>query len=174
MSASWAANFDPSLTCANPKIRVAISDGYNRVTATPGRRSRREQKGPTAAIYTPPVGSTFRQYDVVPGARLRLGRGGRNDCRPRSSTGSSTRPGGFSRDRHGRERRLLAARGRLPARQLHADADGHGLDGNATDIATRTFTIVEDADNDGLPAAEDKVLRVRTVDPSARVTTWIR
>ena len=66
-SASWAANFDPSLTCDDPTLRVAISDGYNRVlSGDTGEEIEAEQKGPTAAIYTPPVGSTFREYDVVP------------------------------------------------------------------------------------------------------------
>ena len=46
---------------------MAISDGYNRVVSGgAGEEVETEQKGPTAAIYTLPVGSTFREYDVVP------------------------------------------------------------------------------------------------------------
>ena len=55
----------------------------------PGRRSRRSRRAPTAAIYTPPVGSTFRRVRRRPGAGLRLGRRGRNAFPTTSSTGCS-------------------------------------------------------------------------------------
>ena len=154
-SASWAANFDPSLTCENPELRVAISDGYNRVlSGDTGQEVEAEQKGPTAAIYTPPVGSTFREYDVVPA------RGSGWDAED-GTLPNANLDWTLERDGGG-----YSVTGEGPNVDFSPPANGFPL-GDYTltlkvadsagneDTATRTFTIVEDADNDGLTAAEE-------------------
>ena len=158
-SASWAANFDPSLTCENPSLRVAISDGYNRVlSGQTGEEVEAEQKGPTAAIYTPPLGSTFREYDVVPA------RGSGWDAEDGTLPDANL-------DWKLEHKLLddtyeLIDDGEGPVVDFSPLANGFPLGdyrltltvvdslGN-DDSAERFFTIVEDADNDGLTATEE-------------------
>jgi hypothetical protein len=119
-----------------------------------GEEVEAEQKGPTAAIYTPPVGSTFREYDVVPA------RGSGWDAED-GTLPDANLDWTLARDGGG-----YSVTGEGPHVDFSPPADGFPL-GNYTltlkvadslgneDSATRAFTIVEDADNDGLTAAEE-------------------
>ena len=167
-SASWATNFDPSLTCENPTLRVAISDGYNRVlSGQTGEEVEAEQKGPTAAIYTPPVGSTFREYDVVParGSGWDAEDGTLPDANLDWKLERKLPDDTYELidDGEGQIVDFSPLANGFPLgdyRLTLTVADSLGND----DSAERFFTIVEDADNDGLTAAEE-ALGCITYDP---------
>jgi hypothetical protein len=167
-SASWAANFDPSLTCADPKIRVAISDGYNRVlSGGTGELVEAEQKPPTAAIYTPSPGSELRQYDVIPA------RGGGWDAED-GTLPDANLDWELKRDA---DSVVVATNSGHSIVDFSPPASGFApgdytltltvedSDGNLGDPVTRSFTIVADADNDGLTVNEE-ALGCVTNDPN--------
>jgi len=152
-SSSWATNYDPSLTCSDPTLRVAVSDGYNRVTGGTSQDIQAAQKPPTAAIYTPSVDSTFRQYDVIPAS----GAG----WDPEDGTLAAGRlqwqlsgPSGFSRSGSGPSVDFSPQAGGFPVGNYTLTLTVTDSAGG-TDTATRAFAVVADADNDGLTAAED-------------------
>jgi Tol biopolymer transport system component len=155
-TATWVAHFDPSLTCANPVISVAVSDGYNRVPGTSDEEIQPEERPPTAAIYTPTVESTFLEYDLVPA------RGGGWDAEDGALPDGGLEwtlvkdGGGFSETGTGSLLDFSPPPLGFPLGDYTLTlkvTDSAGLD----DTATTTFTIVEDADHDGIPVGEDKV-----------------
>jgi hypothetical protein len=165
--ATWAANFDPSLTCENPKLRVAISDGYNRtLSGAPGtgQAVTNEEHDPTAAIYTPPIGSAFREYDVIPA------RGGAWDAEDGTLPNGSLQ---WSLSGPG-----VTAAGTGPIVDFSPPANGFPIgtdvltltltvtdsDGNPHSVS-RTITILQDEDNDGLTIDEETLPCVASLGP---------
>ena len=155
-----------------PEIRVAISDGYNRVlSGGTGEEVEAEQKPPTAAIYTPPLGSTFREYDVVPA------RGSGWDAEDGTLPDANLDwklerdAGGYSVDRRGPIVDFSPPAGGFPPGDYTLTLKVADSLGNE-DSATRTFTIVEDADNDGLTADEEALACV-TNDPNSSTAGYV-
>ncbi len=155
-TASWTTNFDPSLTCENPTLKVAVSDGYNRVVSSTGEAVQAEQKPPTAAIYTPSIGATFRQYELVPA------RGSGWDAEDGTLPAAQLQwqlsgPGGSSATGSGAIVDFSPeAGGWFPLGDYTLTLTVTDAAGNS-DSAMRAFTVVGDADNDGLTDAEESL-----------------
>lgn len=149
-SASWEANYDPSLTCEGATLKAAVSDGYHRVVSGTGETLDSAQKPPTAAIYTPSPDAVFDEYDVVPA------RGGGWDAEDGTIPNADldwvlSGPGGFSvTGRDGPIVDYSPPENGFPVGAYQLELTVTDSKGN-TDTETRTFEIVEDADNDGLP-----------------------
>jgi Tol biopolymer transport system component len=150
--ATWETNYDPSLTCANPTLRVAVSDGYNRVVSGESEAVASEAKKPTAAIYSPSPGSTFDEYDLIPargsGWDAEDGTIPDGDLQwkltgPGYSATGTTQIADFSPPENG------FPNGVYELMLTVTDSD------DQTDTATRSFTIVGDDDNDGLTNEEE-------------------
>jgi Tol biopolymer transport system component len=152
-SASWQANYDPSLTCANPTLKLAISDGFNRVVTGSGQSVAAVEKSPTAAIYTPSPGTTFLQYQLVParGAGWDPEDGTLPDAKLQWALSG---PGGFSASGGGTHVDFSPPAGGFPLGNYTVTLTATDSAGNS-DIATRSFTVVKDADNDGMSATEE-------------------
>jgi Tol biopolymer transport system component len=152
-SASWQANYDPSLTCANPTLKLAVSDGFNRVVTGTGQDVQAEQKSPTAAIYAPSPGQTFLQYQLIPA------RGSGWD--PEDGTLPAGRlqwklegPSGFSATGGGPFVDFSAPAGGFPLGSYTLTLTVMDSAGNS-DTATRSLSVIGDADNDGMSTAEE-------------------
>ena len=160
-SASWQANYDPSLTCANPTLQVAVSDGYNRVFTGQSDMIPTEAKPPTAAIYTPVDESVFLQYQLIPA------RGAGWDAEDGTIPAADLDwklegPGGFVATQLGQsgvsQVDYSPPAGGFPVSLAPNDytltLTVEDSDGNVV-TETRKLTVLADADNDGLSAEEE-------------------
>ncbi|MBA2557342.1 MAG: hypothetical protein H0V12_08390, partial [Chloroflexi bacterium] len=149
-SAEFTANYDPSAGCEGGMLVAVVSDGFHRVPSSQSlSQPATEPKHPVGAISGPLIGSEYLQFQNIP-----LHGSGRDaedgdltgtsltwilDGRVVGSAGQldlSPPAGGWSRGIHTLVLRVTDA------------------EGNVTEIV-RTFTILADADNDGLSRRDE-------------------
>ncbi|HVE62794.1 MAG TPA: hypothetical protein VNB94_03180 [Mycobacteriales bacterium] len=152
-TATFDTVFDPSLACADGTLIAVLTDGIDRSDQGPDSQAPAgsAQKPPTAAIYGPTAGQAFLQFDSIP----MVGTG--KDAEDGQLGGSAlqwavTGPGGG-----------VVATGSGPAVDLPSPSDGWAPGSytarlTATDSSGLsddeqvTYTILPDADHDGLSA----------------------
>jgi len=141
--------------------RDAVSDGYNRVFTGQSDEVATEEKPPTASIYTPVDESTFLQYELIPA------RGAGWDAEDGTIPAANLDwklegPNGFVATQAGQlgvsQFDYSAPEGGFPVSEVENDytltLTVEDSDGNVV-TETRRLTVLADADNDGLSAAEE-------------------
>jgi len=153
-AARFNVSYDQAFACAGGTLEAVVYDGFLRSAPSSGGQATLDStsKSPAAAVYGPPAGSAWLQYSHLPlvgggfdpedgvlsGARLEWALTGPGVSR--TGTGQkvdlSPPPGGW-------------APGSYTVTLTATDASG------ASSTATSSFTVLADADNDGLHAGID-------------------
>jgi Right handed beta helix region len=164
-TAHWSGTIDTSLAPAGCEFKVAIMDQFTRPPITPtGTETVNNGPNPVvAAISSPRDGATILQYGLIPLRGLILNAEG-------VLAGSAHQwevdgPGTFTRSGTGTIVDLQPPSGGWPAGSYEATLTTPGGGGSGTD--TVNFTVLTDADNDGVPKTiEDSCLGGGDDDPT--------
>ncbi len=165
-TASWVANYDPSLTCPNGTLSVAVMDGRHRVVdAGEALTDVTGDPAPVAAIYEP---DADHEDTILQGAGLAL-HGSGHDSPVGELTGAAvqwfvTVAGGVATEVDSTD---------CNSSRTHCDIDppGGGLwpvgpltvelrvtgSGGEMDSDFATIEVLKDSDNDGIPASADSL-----------------
>ena len=156
-SASWIANYDPSLACPNGTLRAVLVDGFRRTTATTGHPVANPDGPPVAAIYEPTNGDTLLQHG---GLALH---GSGNDSNDGELHGSALQwsVGGAdvsaSCNASHSHCDIQPPAGGWPLGPLTIRLEATDTK-NSVGFDVATIDVLEDADNDGIPAPVDNRL----------------
>ena len=157
--ANWSFNYDASLTPSGCALQAVATDGFNRAASS----SAAVVNGPNTlvpSITSPRQGQQLLQYSLIP---LRGdARDGNGPLADSALSWSVTGPG-ISRAAAGRIVDLSPPQsGGWPAGSYTATLSA--TSGSQTKTASVTFTIVTDADNDGIPATVESQACFRSGD----------
>lgn len=152
-TASWSTNYDSTLAPASCSLQAVVMDGFTRsgFTATGTETVSNGPNPLVAAISNVREGSTVLQYGLI---ALRGSIRNAEGERPGAELQWSLSGPGVTRSGTGTILDLQPPSGGWPAGQYTATLTKPGAtESSATD--TVTFTVVADADNDGIPKAVD-------------------
>jgi hypothetical protein len=165
-TAHWSGVIDTSLAPAGCDFKIAITDQFSRPPITPtGIESVNDGPNPiVAAISSPRAGTTLLQYQLMPLRGLILSAKGVEAST--SHRWDLDGPGSFARSGTGTFVDLQPPNGGWPVGSYTATLTKPGsTEPSATDQVT--FTVVTDADNDGVPkTVEDACLGGGDNDPT--------
>lgn len=156
-TARFSTAFDPSLSCAGGTISILVTAGIDRNAAGPGSTATvsSADKPPVAAVAAPAPGSSRLQWNVIPL------RGSGKDAEEGELTGSQLTwrlvgpngPISLATSTGGSIDVPVPPGGWTPGTYSATET---ATDATASGTASTTFTILADADDDGIPASLDR------------------